>query len=489
MVPRCASSRASTRSFSPSRRAVSRGTSASVAILDPATTPTGTLTIADIEALITDRLALLPPLRWRLREVPLGLDYPYWIDDVDFDLSFHVREIGLPAPGSDEQLAEQVARIISRPLDRARPLWELYLISGLESGHVAMLTKIHHAVIDGLSGAEILGLLLDLTPEVRQIETTGPWGDNAPVPSDLEMLMQGCAGAARYPLRALRALPSALPNLEDTQFKVIPGLAALGGLATRVQQAFTRHEGRCSARTSKRRRHRSAVALSPHRRFAFGQLSLDDVKAVKNAHGCTVNDVIVAICAGAVRRWLIAHEELPDDPLVAQIPISVRTQEQMGTYGNQIMLMAAPLLTNIADPVERLARTHDALGDMKERHRALPASLLADANHFIPPAVFSRAARLTFGIATSRPGRPVWNLVVSNVPGPQFPLYLAGARLEANYPVSVITHGMGLNITVMSYMGHLDFGIVADREQMPDVGLLMGWLGEELALLSPSYSD
>ena len=216
---------------------------ASVAILDPSTTPTGTLTIADIEALITDRLALLPPLRWRLREVPLGLDYPYWIDDVDFDLSFHVRELGLPAPGSDAQLGEQVARIISRPLDRARPLWELYLISGLGSGHVAMLTKIHHAVIDGLSGAEILGLLLDLTPEVRQIETTGPWGDNAPVPSDLEMLVQGIAGAARYPLRALRALPSALPNLEDTQFKVIPGLASLGGLASRVQQAFTRHEG------------------------------------------------------------------------------------------------------------------------------------------------------------------------------------------------------------------------------------------------------
>jgi WS/DGAT/MGAT family acyltransferase len=226
--------------------------------------------------------------------------------------------------------------------------------------------------------------------------------------------------------------------------------------------------------------------LSAHRRFTFGQLSLDDVKTVKNAYGCTVNDVIVSICAGAVRRWLVAHEELPDDPLVAQIPISVRTQEQIGTYGNKIMLMAAPLLTNVADPVARLGQTHAALGDMKERHRALPADLLADANHFIPPAVFSRAARLTFGIATSRPGRPVWNLVISNVPGPQFPLYLAGAKLVANYPVSVITHGMGLNITVMSYMGHLDFGIVADREQMPDVALMMGWLREELKLLMPA---
>jgi WS/DGAT/MGAT family acyltransferase len=226
--------------------------------------------------------------------------------------------------------------------------------------------------------------------------------------------------------------------------------------------------------------------VSAHRRFAFGQLSLDDVKAVKNAYGVTVNDVIVTICAGAVRRWLIAHDDLPAEPLVAQIPISVRTEEQIGTYGNRIMLMGAALFTDEPDPVVRLQKTHAALGDMKQRHRALPADLLTDANHFIPPAVFSRAARLTFGLATSRPGHPVWNLVISNVPGPQFPLYLAGARLVANYPVSVITDGMGLNITVMSYCGHLDFGIVADREQMPDVALLMGWLAEALAELMPA---
>ena len=459
---------------------------ASVAILDPSTTPTGTLGVADIEALITDRLPLLPPLRRRLLEVPLGLDYPYWIEDDDFDLHFHVREIGLPAPGTDEQLAEQVARIVSRPLDRGRPLWELYLVSGLQSGNLAMLTKIHHAVIDGLSGAEILGLLLDLTPEIRQIEPTGPWGDNEPVPDELGLLLKGLKGAAGYPLRALRALPSALPNLEDTQFKVIPGMAPLGRVAQRVQQALSREDGAVQRTQLVAPKTSFSGRISAHRRFTFGQLSLDDVKTVKNAHGSTVNDVIVSLCAGAVRRWLIAHDELPDEPLVAQIPISVRTREQMGTYGNKIMLMAAPLMTNVADPVQRLARTHEALGDMKERHRALPADLLADANHFIPPAVFSRAARLTFGIATSRPGRPVWNCVISNVPGPQFPLYLAGARLEANYPVSVITHGMGLNITVMSYMGHLDVGIVADREQMPDVAELMGWLREELELLMPA---
>jgi WS/DGAT/MGAT family acyltransferase len=227
--------------------------------------------------------------------------------------------------------------------------------------------------------------------------------------------------------------------------------------------------------------------ISPHRRFAFGQLSLDEVKSVKNAHGSTVNDVIVSICAGSLRRWLIDHGELPEEPLVAQIPVSVRTDEQVGTYGNRIMLMSAPLHTEVADPVERLHRTHESLLEMKERHRALPAELLQDANHFIPPAVFSRAAQLTFRLSTAAPiGRPTWNLVISNVPGPQFPLYMAGARLDANYPVSVITDGMGLNITVMSYCGHLDFGIVADRDQMKDVWCLLEWLDDELALLRPS---
>jgi len=226
--------------------------------------------------------------------------------------------------------------------------------------------------------------------------------------------------------------------------------------------------------------------ISAHRRFAFGCLSLDEVKDVKNSYGCTVNDVIVSICAGAVRRWLLEHRELPDDPLVAQIPVSVRTELQQGTYGNRILLMTAPLYTNEADPIRRLRATREALSQMKERYRALPAELLQDANQFIPPAMFSRAARLTFVIGSSGRGRPAWNLVVSNVPGPQFPLYMAGARVEANYPISVITDGMGLNITVMSYCGRLDFGIVADREQVPDLWALIGWLGEALEELKPA---
>jgi diacylglycerol O-acyltransferase len=457
-----------------------------VAILDPSTRPTGTLAADDIEALIAERLPLLPPLQWRLREVPLSLDYPYWVDDPDFDLDFHVRELGLASPGNDAQLAEQVARIVARPLDRSRPLWELYLISGLASGHVAMLTKIHHAVVDGISGAEIMGLLLDLAPTGRELPAPDPRGDDASAPGQLGMLARAVRGVPRYPLRALRSLPAAVPNLQETQFSALPGAGALGRVTKRVERAITRddepghtRERMVAPKTSFNGR------VSAHRRFVFGQLKLDEVKAVKNAHRCTVNDVVVSICASAVRRWLVEHDELPEEPLVAQIPVSVRTDEQAGTFGNRIMLMSAPLFTDEADPVKRLLRTHEALAGMKERHRALPAGLLQDANNFIPPAVFARAARLTFRLATSRPGRPTWNLVISNVPGPPVPLYCAGARLVANYPVSVITDGMGLNITVMSYCGSLDFGIVADRDQMPDVNKLIGWLGDALEELKP----
>src|SRR3954471_12571745 len=450
-----------------------------LAILDDSERAGGRLEIDDICELMAERLPLLPPLHWRLAEVPLGLDYPYWIEDPDFDIDFHVRELALPDPGTDAKLAEQVARIIARPLDRSRPLWELYLIHGLEGGGIGMLTKVHHALIDGLSGAEIMAVLFDLAPEGRELDDRrAPRSEREP--SDLEMLARGLAGIPRYPVRMLRSMPRTLPNLVETPFSTIPGTGVVSRVADRVQRAVS-GDGRATGRTSLRAPKTSFNGrVSAHRRFTFGQLSLDEVKAVKNLHGATVNDVVVTLCAGAVRRWLIEHDELPEDPLVVQVPVSVRTDEQAGTYGNRIMLMAAPLYTNIADPVQRLLRTHEALDGMKERHRALPAGLLQDANHFIPPAVFSRAARVTFRLSTSGAGRPNWNLVISNVPGPQFPLYLAGARLEANYPVSVITDGMGLNITVMSYCGRLDFGIVADRDQMPDLWSMLDRLRDSL---------
>jgi diacylglycerol O-acyltransferase / wax synthase len=455
-----------------------------LAILDDSERAGGKLTIDDICALMTERLPLLPPLHWRLTEVPLGLDYPYWIEDPDFDIDFHVRELALPEPGTDRKLAEQVARIIARPLDRSRPLWELYLIHGLEGGGVGMLTKIHHALIDGLSGAEIMGVLFDLAPEGRELKDMPPLKTDRE-PSDLEMLARGLAGVPRYPVRMLRSMPTTLPNLAETPFSTIPGTGVVSRVAERVQRAVRGDSGRTGRDALRAPKTSFNGRVSAHRRFAFGQLSLDDVKTIKDEYGFTVNDVVVAICTSTVRRWLIEHGELPADPLVAQIPVSVRTTEQAGTYGNRIMLMSAPIFTNLPDPVVRLRRTHEALAVMKERHKALPAKLLQDANHFIPPAVFARAARATFALSVSSPGRPTWNLVISNVPGPQVPLYCAGARLDANYPVSVITDGMGLNITVMSYCGHLDFGIVADRDQIPDLWSMIDWLGESLDELKP----
>jgi WS/DGAT/MGAT family acyltransferase len=299
------------------------------------------------------------------------------------------------------------------------------------------------------------------------------------------MAARGLLGVPRYPLRMLRALPSAIPHIEDTPFGVLPGAGTVKRVAG-LAQTLTRRDGAPERPSLVAPKTIFNGRISAHRRFVFRQLPLADFKAAKNLYGATVNDVVVSVCAGAVRRWLIAHDDLPDTPLVAQVPVSVRSDDQFGTYGNRILLMAAPVFTDEPDPIERLRRTHEALSDMKVRHKALPAELLQDANHFIPPAVFARAARMTFGFSTSRPGRPTWNLVISNVPGPQFPLYMAGAKLEANYPVSVITDGMGLNITVMSYMGHMDFGIVADREQMPDVETLLDYLSEELEALRPA---
>jgi diacylglycerol O-acyltransferase len=280
----------------------------------------------------------------------------------------------------------------------------------------------------------------------------------------------------------LKSLPRALPNLDASPvFAGIPGTGLVAKVADRLTRPISNRETGVLAHTSyKAPKTCFNGRISPHRRFSFGHLELDEVKAVKDKHGCTVNDVVVSVCAGAVRSWLLEHDELPPDPLVVQVPVSVRTDEQMGTFGNRIMLMSAPLFTNEPNGVRRLEKTHRALAAMKQQHRALPAELLQDTNHFIPPAVFARAARATFAINTSGRGRPTWNLVVSNVPGPQFPLYCAGARLVANYPVSVITDGMGLNITVMSYCGKMDFGIVADRDQMPDLWSMLDRLRDSL---------
>ncbi|HEX6461352.1 MAG TPA: wax ester/triacylglycerol synthase family O-acyltransferase [Thermoleophilaceae bacterium] len=446
-----------------------------LAVYDPRTAPGGRLEIADVCKLVSERLHMLPPFRWRLVQVPFGIDHPYWVEDPDFDLDFHIRESAIPPPGDDRSLGEVVSRIFARPLDRSRPLWELYLIHGLKDGRVAMLTKVHHSVVDGVSGAEILSVLLDLEPEGREIPPPEPGHDGERVPTDLEMLGRGIAGLPRQPLRALRAAPSTLANLVDVPgVGRVPGMRTFGRVASRVRAvagAPPTDERVLERQTGPVPRTRFNGPISAHRRYAFGSISLDTVKALKNEMGITVNDVVVTICATAVREWLIEHDELPEEPLVSMIPVSVRAEHEFGSFGNRVSMMIVPIPTNVADPRARLLQAHEYLRGAKERHQAIPANLLTDATAFIPPAVAAMAARTTLDIMGRV--RPPLNLVISNVPGPRERLYCAGAELQAHFPVSVIADGVGLNITAMSYREHIDFGIVADRNMIDDVWPLM----------------
>ncbi|MGK2933071.1 MAG: WS/DGAT/MGAT family O-acyltransferase [Solirubrobacterales bacterium] len=457
-----------------------------LSILDPSTAPGGTLNLADVQNLIEERLHLLPPFRWRLAEVPFGIDHPWWVDDPDFDIEFHVRELALPAPGNEAQLLAQIERLVSRPLDRSRPLWEIYLIQGLEKGRVALFPKIHHAVVDGVSGAEIMGILFDLEPTGRDVPPATDDGETERVPSSIELFGRGIFGTPRRVATAVASAPYILPNIADVPtLQALPGVGLIGRISDRARRVTgSNGDGQVIDRDkTKAPRTMLNGPVSAHRRISFGSLSLDTVKMIKNAYSVTVNDVVVALSAAALREFLISHNDLPDEPLIAMIPISVRTEEQIGTYGNRISMMVVPIPTDEPDPVERLLRSHDEMALAKDQFGALPANLMTDTNNFIPPAVFARAARAITSVGANRRFRPHFNVTISNVPGPPIPLYVAGAKLEANYPISVITDGVGLNITVLSYMDHLDFGIVGDRELAPDLDTIMDSLRSDLATL------
>jgi WS/DGAT/MGAT family acyltransferase len=441
-----------------------------LAIYDPSTAPGGKVERADLCRMVGERLHLLPPFKWKLMQVPFGLDHPYWIDDPDFDLDYHIRESAIPPPGDDAKLADTVARIFARPLDRNRPLWTLYLIHGLPDGMVAMLTKVHHSAVDGMSGAEIMGVLFDLDPKGRDIT---PPKENQRArerrPSQLEMLGRGLAGIPSQPIKALQALPATLPYLAK-----FPGVALMPGAATATKALGRLRQtdgGVIAQRTARAPRLSFNGKVSPHRRFAFGSLELDKVKALKNELGIKVNDVVVALCATGLRDWLAARNELPDEPLTALIPVSVRTDEERGTFGNRVSGMIVPIPTDVADPRERLMKANEYMTFAKQEHQGLPASLMTDASNFIPPALHSRGARVAMEVMGRV--RPPLNVVISNVPGPPIPLYCAGAELQGNYPVSVITDGVGLNITVMSYRDKIDFGIIGDGDSTGDLWPLM----------------
>ena len=440
-----------------------------------------TLTVEALRELISARIHQLPPLRRRLAQVPLGLDNPYWVDDPDFDIEYHVREIALPAPGTDEQLAEQVARIVARHLDVRRPLWEAYLIEGLEGGGFALLLKLHHASIDGVSGEVLLSLILDPTPEGREIPgPTKAWKPR-PMPSESEMLLRGVKGLATHPFRVVRAarrgLVPSLGSLAAGDGGWFPGLHMLPVVGPLVRRG--REDGLLS-------KPRGAAPPTPfngpitaHRRVAFATLPLADVKTVKNAFGCTVNDVVMATCAGGLRHWLIDHHALPDDPLLAGVPISVRKPEDRDKFGNHVSGMVGILPTHLADPVERLRCASDAMKVAKDQHKAVPATLMQDMAQFSPPAVLGLAAR-TMALARIMNKLLPFNLVISNVPGSPTPIYLGGYRQLAYYPVSTVLEGSGLNITVLSYVDGLGIALIADREMVPDTWALLEHLRASL---------
>jgi WS/DGAT/MGAT family acyltransferase len=449
----------------------------------------GSLGREELVALVEERSGLVEPLRRRLVTVPFGLDHPYWAEVDDIDLDYHVRELALPAPGNDTQLGEQVARLHARRLDRRYPLWEMYLIHGLQGGRTAIYTKIHHAAIDGVYGAGALAALMDISPTPEPLAVGTPSaGHPDRAPETAEMLLRTAGRLIANPAHLLRFLVEAVPRMDEIPvISLLPG----AGPVSRATRRLTRRLGGGEEVPELPRltvpRTPFNAPVSAHRRYAFVELSLDDVKQVKKAFGVTVNDVVMTLATTAVRRWLVDHEALPTEPLVAGVPFSLRATGE-GDAGNQVTLMITPLDTWIEDPAERLRATHESMSLIKERFGLAPARWLRHLSESMPAALTGLADRAAFGLVAQT--SPPINLMVSNVPGPQIPLYVCGRRLLAQYPVSVVTDASGgVNITAFSYDGRIAVGIVSCRRLVPDVWTFTDYLREALeelkALPSP----
>jgi diacylglycerol O-acyltransferase len=450
-----------------------------VCILDPKDAP-APLTLARLTQVLGERLPLVPVLRRKLLNVPLGLDQPYWVDDPHFDIEYHIREIALPRPGSDAQLTEQVSRLHARPLDRSRPLWEIYLITGLSKRRAAVYTKIHHSAIDGASGAELLTILLDLAPEGREVPPEAPFTPSRP-PGPVALAAMAAAKLAWRPVETVRVtneLVRVLPTLAPALGALVGGML---GLNRGDGEVISTTPGRAPVTPFNRQ-------ITPHRRLALRSVDLDSVKAVKAAFGVSVNDVVMAMCAGALRRWLADHNSLPDAPLIAMIPVSVRDPASKAAMGNKVSAMLATLPTNLTDPGDRIRVVHAATKTAKAQQAVIPQGLVDHVSDFAPPALTARAARVVFATGVLH-RLPPFNLCISNVPGPNVPVYLCGAKLLAHYPVSVITDGQGLNITLVGYLGQLHFGLVSCRELVPDLDVLADYLVDELDELLKAASQ
>ena len=424
-----------------------------VAIYDQSTAPGGQVTFKGILANVESRLHLSRCFRQRLVQVPFGFDHPYWIEDADFDLEFHVRHIALPKPGDWRQLCIQVARLHARPLDLARPVWEMYVIEGLDgvedlpAGSFAIMTKIHHAAIDGVSGNEMISAIHDLTPEGSVAAPETPWVAESE-PTLMELALRSAVNNVRQPFRFARILSEAAPPairtyLEQREKTDTP----------KPEIPRTRFNGR----------------VSPHRVVEAITLSLADVKQIrKRVDGATVNDVILSVVGGALRRYLDHHGELPLDTLSAFAPISTRTPEQMKTGGNQVSGMFVRLHTDEPDAIRRLEKVYETTVSSKEISKAVGARSMTDVTQTMPGALASISGRLVARTGLMSSLSPVANCVVTNVPGPQIPLYFTGAKLVGNFGLGLPMEGIGLFHCVLSYNGAISIAVTACRAQMPD---------------------
>jgi diacylglycerol O-acyltransferase / wax synthase len=423
------------------------------AVIDPSTMAEP-YSFEQLRSFITGRLMGDAAFRRRVVQVPLRLNHPVWVEDPDLDLDHHIRRHVLPSPGAAADLTALTGEIVGEPLDRSRPLWEIHVIEGLHDGNVALLGKIHHAAVDGVSGAELFVHLFDLTPE----PAPRPAGrDSAPPP---------------HPER----IPSSPELVGYALWSQMRRTVQLPGLVGRTLGTATH--------LARRRRDPAAVvgalplqaprtpwsgAITAHRTVAFARVKLSDVRKVRATFGVKVNDVVLALTSSALRRYLVDHHALPADSLVAMVPVSVRTEDEHGRTDNRISGMFVRLHTEIGDVAERLAAIAVATRGAKEDHQAVDAKFLQNWAEHAAPATFALATRLysQLNIADRHP--PLYNLVVSNVPGPDFPLYLDGAELVATYPMGPVSEGAGLNVTVLSYLDNVDFGFLACTEQVPDV--------------------
>jgi diacylglycerol O-acyltransferase len=411
---------------------------------------------------VRSRLHLVPRFRQKLAFPPAQTGRPFWVDDPNFNLAYHVRHSALPSPGSEEQLKNIAGRLFSQALDRSKPLWEMWLVQGLEGNRVGIITKTHHALVDGVSGMDIATVLFDLKPVPEQNGDLPSWVAS-PSPSSAELAAHGLRGVAASPFKLSRRAVRAVTRPVRAARKASETAEALG----EVLWGFTNPAPEVPLN----------VPIGSHRRFTWCRGSLADFKRVKDALGGTVNDVVLTVVSGALRRWLQDRGVKTDGlELRALVPVSIRSDDEHGHLGNRIAAMRGPLPVYVEDPVKRLGVVRGAMDDLKESKQALGAEVISKMNDFAPPTLLAQASRINFSTK-------LFNLIVTNVPGPQIPLYVLGRELQDLFPVAFLPENHALAIAIMSYNGGLNFGLLGDYDAMEDVEQLSDYLAASLAEL------